>query len=917
MTACEPQLRSWSSIKERVERVNSSLAHAITFAVGEEQVFFLEWSLLPGETIVKDGILEIDVDILVRSHPCYVDPLEGSPSENTNIDIINQLRSQFSNATSFPLLLVTGGTIEVFKDRQNMSWMQPEPRFIARPGVLIGLFEVVSGSGKTQFNVQASFRSPLVFPQTTDKTILEKWCPSINHNDKLFSYKSRDYFEVIKTISQNFTKKKNGTVTSGAYGASIVVFPFDLLRSMFYLMGNMDDEYKNLFPLYSLFWREAAENYRLAYERLEDDLRIIEEEDEQKQQEKAGEVTRDDSSYFRSPLLLKEIVWTAPSHILQKSCGMSLSEFCNADVKKGIDIVNTTNKREGPIVLLPAHFHWDDIGWGVLCGGWTRRATSIVNKFIKYPTKNIRREDGIVCISYGNYKPSSEDKKPTKNARLIHFLLRCSEQGSSLDEGHQWSEGKAKSYPDILFLIKPDILIDFIFSELQRLNCANKNSDIHVAAIQHIIQCDVRLMASLKSAASVASLKVLGKQYSTCSTVKMRFEELGIDIENHISNPELGQWDHCFTKDAEHLFNESMKIVKEGSLQILVDDGGFLHRASHASEASSILRCGVEQTTSGVLNLLELYKTRQLYPIVDVAHSWAKRVFESPLIAKAVAERCAAIIESIMPFPLATRTASVIGSHGAIGSALAEMCLSLNVKPEYFDLDNPEELINALNSPIIFGCTGRDVFSGVDVRQFLEEHYRANPNGHEKWFISCSSGDIEFQSLLKESSLKPEIINKGRMKHVSLLNGRAYIFNKGFPSNFDKTEFSVPTPHILLTTMLMAAGIYQAVLLALNGVSPGLYELSPELQAIILKYWFKLIEWDDSLMTRGSGKQPIYSKSAGTPIDELINFAAEYQSNSHAIPLAKLGNDRISGEIHRLSDQLKEFCGLLTKVTFA
>jgi hypothetical protein len=87
------------------------------------------------------------------------------------------------------------------------------------------------------------------------------------------------------------------------------------------------------------------------------------------------------------------------------------------------------------------------------------------------------------------------------------------------------------------------------------------------------------------------------------------------------------------------------------------------------------------------------------------------------------------------------------------------------------------------------------------------------------------------------------LINKWPAPDVEVFGGRVKILRSGFPINFDNKPSSVPEHRIALTTMLMAAGIFQACLLAHDAEQPGLYRLHEGLQVAIIQYWLAFMRF--------------------------------------------------------------------------
>jgi hypothetical protein len=157
------------------------------------------------------------------------------------------------------------------------------------------------------------------------------------------------------------------------------------------------------------------------------------------------------------------------------------------------------------------------------------------------------------------------------------------------------------------------------------------------------------------------------------------------------------------------------------------------------------------------------------------------------------------------------RTVGVVGG-GALGSALAghlkrehriRVCLYDKrsvVCPDGVELCRDLRSL-LLASDVVFGCTGHN---------FLRPHRLENLAATKSiYFISCSSRDVEFKSLLQLPDI-PENPH-GRIT-IRLPSGQThYIENGGFPINFDRQEEQESAEEIALTRALVFAGVFQAV----------------------------------------------------------------------------------------------------------
>ena len=192
----------------------------------------------------------------------------------------------------------------------------------------------------------------------------------------------------------------------------------------------------------------------------------------------------------------------------------------------------------------------------------------------------------------------------------------------------------------------------------------------------------------------------------------------------------------------------------------------------------------------------------------------AKRILESPFIAEAVVEK----LTPLIPIKNSNLTCGVVG-YGAIGKAVADKLLSMGHKVIIHDHDShrlkevnggaipTNELASVIAfADYIFGCSGQDITTSIDFIRLCPK---------DKTFISCSSEDKEFLSLLQlvqrkqngKVATKPlnEIVYKNDM------GAMIHILRGGFPINFDESgEISV-FKKIQLTRALVLAGVLQSI----------------------------------------------------------------------------------------------------------
>ncbi|MBP9691884.1 MAG: hypothetical protein KBD90_00950 [Alphaproteobacteria bacterium] len=331
--------------------------------------------------------------------------------------------------------------------------------------------------------------------------------------------------------------------------------------------------------------------------------------------------------------------------------------------------------------------------------------------------------------------------------------------------------------------------------------------------VQHLVFTTVNLIdALIQLGATPDNIHIMGKSYSSCSEVADQLVERGYHYYPNSHQDKIGSFAEYFVQDVKRMwrivYEELQK--KEIKLIVVLDDGGscLSNVPDYISKTYSLV--GVEQTRSGLAHL----RTHKLsFPVIDVASSAAKQLVESPMIAEAVVKK----VSKVLPLNKATFSTGVAGL-GVIGNVTAQKLLSLNhhvitydkeseqtqLFPQYLHTKNVKELIH--ESEYIFGCTGEDITTRLEAKDI----------NADKVFISCSSQDKEFLTLLKMFEAQ-----KCQYDHVldhleCSLNGHLVkIYRGGFPINLDNSGESVEAQDIQLTRGLLLGGILQGILYAL------------------------------------------------------------------------------------------------------
>jgi len=372
----------------------------------------------------------------------------------------------------------------------------------------------------------------------------------------------------------------------------------------------------------------------------------------------------------------------------------------------------------------------------------------------------------------------------------------------------------------------------------QSLNYRGLNlSDITFVCVQHLLFTTIDLIKALIIlGAKPNNIHIMGKIYSSCPLVIEELTSLGVIYYPSSSPSRYGHFEYYFNGDIINMWsNITTDIITKSITKIIIlDDGSkaISNIPQFLSENYKIF--AVEQTSSGVAHLK---KKNIRFPVINVAYSAAKQLLEAPMIAKAVVNKLDKFL------PLFPTTCGVVGL-GVIGRAISQKLLSLNHKvivydpaKEKYDFMNSVEIVENVqllfqNSNYIFGCAGEDITVNLDLTQIQGI----------KNLISCSSQDIEFQTLLKIiHSTSPNYEVEDVLANIDfpIYNGVFKIYRGGYPVNLDNSGESVPAESIQLTRGLLLGGILQAIFqLSQEPVHTfHQYMLHPKLQKLVVQAW--------------------------------------------------------------------------------
>lgn len=395
-------------------------------------------------------------------------------------------------------------------------------------------------------------------------------------------------------------------------------------------------------------------------------------------------------------------------------------------------------------------------------------------------------------------------------------------------------------------------VIESIIQALQSKQIENLECTVFVC-VQHLLYTSINIFEALiRLGANPRNIFLLGKQYSTCTNVVNEATSLGIQVQPLTPLTLLGEYESVFIQDLRCMWEKVRQHVKSPMYRIntlvVLDDGGRCLHSIPTDLPKNIYIIGVEQTTAGIVHLNDLnFK----YNYIDVATSVAKTL-EADMVANVIFEK----MTKQLPTFERNVTCGVVGL-GSIGMAVARKLASLVDYLYLYDC-NPEKFLTITkndtdlvlskqkiewttdlkklieNSSYIFGCTGFDFTQQLCMEEIIK---------NDKHFISCSSEDKEFLSILKyiQQRVPNGYYNPlGNIEYQFKKDITIHIVKGGFPCNFDNSGTSVEENNIQLTRGLILVGLLQAMFslssYKRNGIT-GRIMLDPNVQKFIVLKW--------------------------------------------------------------------------------
>ncbi len=381
-------------------------------------------------------------------------------------------------------------------------------------------------------------------------------------------------------------------------------------------------------------------------------------------------------------------------------------------------------------------------------------------------------------------------------------------------------------------------------------------------AVQHLLGSSVPFFEMLeRGGARPEDVHIVGKAYSSHPGVVNRLIRHGYNLtfNDVFSSAEDRPYDTILE---EHILAACQKMAggTSGSSErknlLIIDDGGKALKLIQGSFATRARFVGVEQTSRGARLLAPLELS---FPVVNVARSDSKTIYESPMIAHAMVSELLLSLdrwETDGVFHLSEKRAFLLG-YGYIGEQVAKELLDHGFHVAVYDTDSDKAALAAQNpdfsrvskrtqaypdASLIVGCTGAP--------SIPEEEFKLIKPG--SLLTNMASTDTEFSAWKlrkKENIVHTHVLpsDERYLQEYSPLPWRSlyrchegdthfYLANGGFPIDFSGSVNPIPADNIQLTTALLLAAAVQAV----HTEKPGLIALHPDIQDDLVAQYLKI-----------------------------------------------------------------------------
>ncbi len=338
-------------------------------------------------------------------------------------------------------------------------------------------------------------------------------------------------------------------------------------------------------------------------------------------------------------------------------------------------------------------------------------------------------------------------------------------------------------------------LLDYTLTLFQKTNLSN----VLIIAAQHILETNLTMFEYLfRLGLKPQNTFLIGKSYSTNKEVMEKFRAKGVYVhpgsikfDSHLA------YDSQYRTEVKDFLNYVKTTVnfEDYKKVLFVDDGGLLIYIANSSIKNFSNVFAVEQTSCGYHMLKDI---KLNFPIINVARSDAKLVYESPFIAELFVEK---LFKKIKLYKLKPKSALVVGA-GYIGK---EIFYLLKDKLETYLFDVKYQVSDFGKAKLEDVISNFDLIIGASGFETIKRNIYSKIR-HGAVLVSASSSDREFCAV----NLR-KLVPKIKDCHEDFFVNSIWLLNCGSPLNFSGSKHSAPPEKIQLTRALMLSGICLAM----------------------------------------------------------------------------------------------------------
>lgn len=280
---------------------------------------------------------------------------------------------------------------------------------------------------------------------------------------------------------------------------------------------------------------------------------------------------------------------------------------------------------------------------------------------------------------------------------FLNRLMQCQGTISARYSDRQIVESLGDSERHLLPEVEPQMTaVDMVRDHAVAAN-PKLFEGMRFVGVQHLFASTLGLFSALnKAGMRYEDMHILGKNYSTNAITATHLQIRGANV--HHTSRSIGTQPN-FARAMEDAIEDQLRAAIESLPRppesnpkpriICIDDGGEVIALLHERfpQHAPYFVC-VEQTRRGarVVHKLE-EQGKLLCPVVNVAETWAKLEWESPMIGHSVTLELGRKLDELESQGIPKRKKAVVSGYGAVGKAVAASLKARGIEVHVYDKD--------------------------------------------------------------------------------------------------------------------------------------------------------------------------------------------------------------------------------------